>query len=116
MSKFNLFSVLFVNFLAIGCANKSLYYWGNYESVVYKSFSKPGEMPSERQIEIFLADFERAQAANMAMPPGWHANLGVLYFETGQLDLAHKQLTTEKKLFPESKVFVDNLLKKLVKK
>ena len=45
------------------------------------------------------------------MPPGLHAHLGMLYFNTGREIEAREQFAMEKSLFPESGHFVDYVLK-----
>jgi hypothetical protein len=83
--------------------------------VIYASYLSPGDVPAEVQIEALEKDYQAARATNKRMPPGWHAHLGYLYFETGNLDQARQQFLTEKAEFPESAVFVDRLLANLPK-
>lgn len=100
-----------------GCATRSppLYQWGNYEELIYTSYAAPGNVPPEKQVEILEADYQKARADNRRMPPGWHAQLGFLYFQLGKADQARQELMTEKAQFPESGVFVDRLLANLRK-
>jgi hypothetical protein len=100
-----------------GCATRAptIYQWGNYEDLVYTSHAAPGDVPPEKQVEILEADYQKARAGDARMPPGWHANLGYLYFELGKTDQARQELLTEKTQFPESRVFVDRLLANLRK-
>ena len=100
--------------LLSGCASEpTLYSWGRYEDVLYDSYAKPGATPPERQIEILEADYQQARAANKPVPPGWHAQLGYLYYQTGKLDQARQEFETEKANFPESSVYMDRFLAKL---
>ena len=96
----------------VGCATRSppLYQWGNYEELIYTSYAAPGNVPPEKQVEILEADYQKARAGNQRMPPGWHAQLGFLYFQLGKADQGRQELLTEKAQFPESAVFVDRLL------
>jgi hypothetical protein len=100
-----------------GCATRSppLYQWGNYEELIYTSYAAPGNVPAEKQVEILEADYQKARADNRRMPPGWHAQLGFLYFQLGKADQARQELMTEKAEFPESGIFVDRLLANLRK-
>ena len=99
-----------------GCATpQTLYTWGNYEELIYASYSGEGKMPPERQVEALELDFQKARAANQRLPPGWHAHLGYLYYELGKQDQARQELQTEKAEFPESAVFTDRLLANLAK-
>jgi len=95
-----------------GCvtAPRPLYAWGSYQNLVYASYREPGGMPPERQVEQLEKDYQQALALHARMPPGWHAHLGVLYYQLGKADEAVRELNTEKAEFPESTVFVDRLL------
>ena len=98
--------------LLCGCQTaRPLYYWGNYETVLYQSYAAPGKHTPAEHIDKLKADIEKAAATNQKVPPGLHAHLGLLYYQTGQTDLALKEFETEKALFPESTAFIDGLLK-----
>lgn len=102
---------------SVGCVSSDrLYYWGEYEDTIYKSYTKPGKMPLERQIEILEQDREKALAKAQPMPPGWHVHLGALYAEAGKLALAKRSFQIEKEKFPESSTLVDFFLKRMAKK
>ena len=99
-----------------GCAARpTLYSWGNYEDVIYASYLSKNDFPAEKQIAILEQDYQIARSQNKRMPPGWHAQLGYLYYEVGKTDQAQQELMTEKTEFPESTVFVDRLLHNLDK-
>lgn len=95
--------LLLLVIFAGGCATQ-MYSWERYEDTIYTSYNAPGEMPAERQIEILEADYQKARSKNKPVPPGWHAHLGFLYYQTGKLDQALQEFQTEKKTFPESTV------------
>ena len=101
--------------VAAGCAQPTLYSWGQYEELIYRSYAAPGTVAPEMQIERLEADYQRARAENKPVPPGFHAHLGFLYFQLGKLDQAKQELETEKAQFPESAVFIDRLLANLKK-
>ncbi len=100
-----------------GCATpkQSLYQWGDYENQVYALYNDPGKSPVEAQIEKLEADYQKARSANKAVPPGFHAHLGYLYFQVGKLDQAVLSFQTEKTLFPESAIYMDRILAKAKK-
>jgi hypothetical protein len=99
-----------------GCtARPTQYSWGSYEEIVYASYASRSDVPLEKQIEIMEKDYQMARAANKRVPPGWHAHLGYLYYESGKANEARQELLTEKAEFPESAVFVDRLLANLQK-
>jgi hypothetical protein len=61
------------------------------------------------------ADYQKARSTNKAVPPGFHAHLGYLYFKAGKDDQAFQSFQTEKALFPESGVYMDRILSKAKK-
>lgn len=103
-------SSLFPLIFLIGCATPTMYSWGSYEDLVYASYAAPGNVTPETQILRMEQDYQKARADNRRVPPGWHAHLGYLYYQTGKVDESVRELQTEKSEYPESKVFVDTLL------
>jgi len=110
-------AVLVMASLMAGCATPvpTLYQWGSYQTQVYNLYNDPGKVPVEAQIEKLEADYQVARSANKAVPPGYHAHLGYLYFQTGKKDQALQSFQTEKNLFPESTVFMDRVIAQLKK-
>ena len=101
--------------LLLGCSTSTLYSWGHYEAQIYSSSVTPASMSPEAQVAQLEQDYQKARAENKRMPPGFHAQLGYLYFQLGRLDQARRELEAEKTEFPESAVLVDRLLASLKK-
>lgn len=101
--------------LLAACAEppRKLYYWGHYEELIYTSYAVPGKVSPQLLIEQLEQDYQKARAANMRVPPGFHAELGYAYYELGKVDQARQEFETEKAEFPESTVFMDRLLTRL---
>lgn len=99
-----------------GCGPQTRYYWGNYEELVYTNYSSPGSVPLGKQIQILQGDAQKAQKAGKPLPPGFHAQLGYLFAQQGNADLAKEQFETEKQLFPESTVMMDRLIANMARK
>jgi len=92
-----------------GCAApKPLYQWEGYQTQVYEYFK--GES-KEAQVTALEAGIQKIQAQGGAVPPGYHAQLGMLYLGLGKDEQMAKQFQTEKTLFPESAQYMDFLLK-----
>ncbi len=102
--------------LLSGCGTPPKYAWGHYEQMIYTAYRAPDKAPTERQIEVFEKDYQKARSENKPVPPGFHAYLGYLYFDLGKADEARREFETEKANFPESAVFMDRLLANLSKK
>ncbi len=97
--------------LATGCASQNtLYQWGSYENQIYAMYADGGKTSPQDQIGKLEKDLEQARAANKALPPGFQAHLGYLYFQIGRLDQAIASFETEKLLFPESRPYMDRLI------
>ena len=100
--------------LLAGCAAgpKSLYQWEGYQPQVYEYFK--GES-KEAQVAELDRGLEKIKSANGAVPPGYHAQLGLLYSNLGKDDQMVQEFQTEKALFPESGAYIDFLMKNVKK-
>jgi hypothetical protein len=87
-----------------------LYHWGSYQPSLYLHH-KDGITDYAAQIDAIEATLQRAEAQGQSVPPGLHAHLGMLYFNTGREVEAREQFGMEKQLFPESGHFVDYVIK-----
>ncbi len=97
--------------LISGCATqKELYYWGEYEDLIYDSYVRPGSADPLTQIEKLTADIQKAEANGQKVPPGIFAHLGYLYAVEGNESLSREAFEREKELYPESTVFIQGLL------
>ena len=116
MKVMNIAGVAIAALLITSCAkNKEpMYYWGDYQSSLY-SYYQHDKSP-EQQIESLNAIVEQAKAKNKPVPPGLHAQIGLLYVDTGRHDLAFQQFNSEKAQFPESAAYMDFLMRNKEKK
>jgi hypothetical protein len=98
--------------LVSGCASQphGLYQWEGYQPQVYQYFQ--GTSSKEAQIAELESGLQKIQASGKAVPPGYHAQLGLLYGQTGSGDRMVQEFQTEQTLFPESALYIDFLLKK----
>ncbi|NBF04630.1 DUF4810 domain-containing protein [Pseudomonas sp. Fl5BN2] len=95
--------------LLAGCSGpKTLYQWETYQSQTYEYFK--GEEAKEAQVEALERDLQKIKSTGKAVPPGYHAHLGMLYAGLGKDDQMVQQFNTEKALFPESARYMDFLL------
>jgi len=98
-----------------GCAPKPLYYWGEYEGLIYTMYNKPGSAEPDTQAVKLQEDLANAKAAGLKVPPGLHAHLGYMYFLQGNTQAALTEFSAEKVLFPESVTFIDGMIGRLKK-
>ncbi|WJV53886.1 DUF4810 domain-containing protein [Pectobacteriaceae bacterium CE90] len=111
---FNKKTVLLLTISALaGCASapKTTYSWDNYQSTLYQYYQQDKASPEE-QIASLNKSLDIAKAKNKPVPPGLHAQLGLLYAKTGNTGNARQQFEAEKTQFPESAPFMDFLLSK----
>ena len=99
--------ILAACFSACESSPGSLYSWGSYELQVYAYLN--GESRGG-QLAALERDLEKMEAN---VPPGFYAQMGLLYAEMGDAAEAIACFTMEKTLFPEAAVFMDFLLNTL---
>lgn len=104
--------ILSLPILLVGCCKSNdMYYWGEYQNVVYGTYMD--NSAPEQQVEIMQKDVQMANSLCKPLPPGFHAQLGYLYLQLGNLDLAKQEFEIEKQLFPESTLFMDKIINKV---
>lgn len=107
---------IFSTLLISGCAqNKSMYYWGSYESLIYSMYVEAGTAEPDVQIEKLNKDIQRTVERGGKTPPGVYAHLGFMYAVAGNSELAKDAFNQEKALFPESAHFIDGMMSRAFK-
>jgi len=97
-------------------APKPLYYWGNYEQLVYDMYKNPGNATPEVQLQKLNQDIQIAQNKGLRVAPGIYAHIGMLYASMGDAGSAKAALEQEQQLYPESTQFVSGLIKRMDKR
>ena len=97
-----------------GCASHptSLYYWGDYQPQVYEYLVAADQKGPEAQLQVLEQTAAEAQSRGEALPPGFNAHRGLLYLKAGQADKAQAAFLAEETQYPESKPYMQFLLKK----
>ncbi len=100
--------------LLVGCSSqpKPIYMWGKFPHQQYDTLLRAGWSVGE-QIQVLQAQMEKAKAKDSLLPPGFRAHLGMLYLSAGDVDAARNLWTAEKTIFPESALYINQLLKRL---
>ena len=100
--------------LLVGCANnQTTYHWGNYEQLVYNMYKNPGKATADQQLDTLRKDIETAASKGKPVPPGVYAHMGMLYATIGDSAQAKQALDEEVARYPDSAVFVNNMLGRL---
>jgi hypothetical protein len=99
--------------LIVGCAPKTMYYWGDYSNTLYK-YKKDAtpEMLVKHKTEL-LDIISKSNEKGLRIPPGINAELGYIFLLQEQDDQAMVYLKKEKSTYPESTKFIDDLLQNL---
>lgn len=116
MKKFNKVMLCVVVLILAGCAAKSpqkIYNWDGYQDSVYHFYTN--ETSPQEQIATLQKLVERSKANNKPVPPGVHAQLGMLYSNTGNTDLAMAEFNAEENKYPESVSYIHFLKAKKIK-
>ncbi|ORC51233.1 DUF4810 domain-containing protein [Burkholderia sp. A27] len=110
---FKSMSIAALGAILTGCATPPpppLYQWDAYQPQVYEYLK--GKTSPEQQIDALEKGLQQISAKGKTPPPGFHAQMGMLYADVGKGDQARQQFEAEKQLFPESSAYMDFLLKK----
>lgn len=112
-----LFAIIFSLWLLSGCAKSAneMYYWGEYEQLIHDMYVEPGKADAVMQIEKLTADIQKAESEGKQVPPGLYAHLGLMYISQGKTVQGEAALLEEKKLYPESRVFIQGLIERASK-
>jgi len=94
---------------AAGCAPKTAYLWGDYDSVLYAHYANPQD--SERYLERLGQIVQKAEVEKDRIPPGLYAEYGYALFEAGRLDEAIIYYRKERAEWEESRVFMDKMIR-----
>jgi hypothetical protein len=97
--------------LLCGCVttDKYKYNWGKYDPSLYDYYKDPtklGELNASLSAIVNAAETNKA-----AVPPGIYAEYGYLQLQQGNNAQAIALFKQEEALWPESKVFMDNMIK-----
>lgn len=98
--------------LVSACAQpaKSMYSWQSYQPSVYAYLKDDGADYAAQSLAM-EKNIETARSADAQLPPGFRAHLGMLYLKMGEGAKGVEQFEGEKAAFPESKPFMDFLLR-----
>ncbi len=96
-----------------GCAGTpDQYYWGEYESILYKIYQQPGSVTEEQQISLLETDIEQAENRGKPVPPGIYLHLGMVYASLGMMSDAMAAFASEQEIYPESRPFIEGMLER----
>lgn len=96
--------------LAGGCAtNQQKYNWGRYDPALYAYYKNPDKLTGLSAALDGVIKTGDSSAAKV--PPGIYAEYGYLQLQAGKRDQAIELFKQEEAHWPESKVFMDRMIK-----
>jgi len=116
VKKKGLFIGLVATLLLTSCSTpKALYSWDNYDDTSYKYLKNGDEKSTEQLIKTYQQLIEKQKGTRKTVPPGIYADYGFILLQTGKAEEGKAMLEKEIALYPESKLFIDQILKKAEK-
>ena len=99
--------------LMSGCGgHQPMYEYADYSESYYQ-LKQNGDAETTGEWKVALEDsIKESNEEGLRTPPGINANLGYLYLRVNDDDKAISFFNVEKKIYPESTVFMDKLIKK----
>lgn len=101
-------AVMFLFALAQGCAPRTRYAWGKYDSTLYSHYKNPQD--KEAHLERLKEIVQEAEAQDR-VPPGLYAEYGYALYESGNIREALSYFEKEKAKWPESNVLMEKMIR-----
>lgn len=92
---------------------KPLYTWGNYEKTSYNYLKNTDEKSIQQLTEDYQKIINNQRGTRGVIPPGICADYGFLLLQEGKTKEGKEMLMKEIALYPESKIFIERILKML---
>ena len=103
-------------FLLCSCTTqKKLYSWEKYQTTSYNYLKNSDEKATQELIKTYKVIIDKQTGTRGVVPPGIYADYGFLLLQINKTTEGKEMLLKEIALYPESKVFIDRILKKLEK-
>ncbi len=92
-----------------GCVAPQKYNWGKYEASMYSYYKNPTKL--DEYAGSLDEIIKSSESGNKKVPPGIYAEYGYLQLQAGRNQEAIKLFELEEKNWPESKVFMERIIK-----
>jgi hypothetical protein len=96
----------------ISCeVQKPLYSWYNYSDASYNYIKKSDEKSTNDLVESYKKIIAKQEGTRGLVPPGIYADYAFLLMKQNKNTEAQVMLEKEIELYPESKIFMDRIIK-----
>jgi hypothetical protein len=99
----------------IGCAPKSIFYWGDYSETLYDYKKNPDEKTLAAHEKSLQDIITASPKKHKQVPPGVYAEYGFLLIKDGKEQEGLVYFDKEATLYPESIVFIQRLKDELAR-
>jgi hypothetical protein len=98
--------------LLLSCTvQKPLYSWSNYQTTSYNYLKNNQDKDLQELLDSYKKIIEKQEGTRNVPPPGVCADYGYLLIMKGKTAEGKTLLKKEVELYPESKIFIDRILK-----
>ena len=97
--------------LASCTIQNSLYTWDKYEITSYNYLKNSDEKSLQQLIQTCQNIIEKQKGSRGVVPPGVYADYGFVLLQANKTEEGKAMLLKEVALYPESKIFIDRILK-----
>jgi hypothetical protein len=109
--KKTIITALAVILLTACTLQKPLYTWSNYTNTSYNYLKNSDEKSTQELIKTYKSIIEQQKGSRNVVPPGIYADYGFILLQTNKTTEGKAMLAQEIALYPESKVFIERILK-----
>jgi hypothetical protein len=101
-------------FLLCSCTvAPKLYSWDKYQSTSYNYLKNNDDKSTQELLTSYQHIIEKQTGTRGVVPPGIYADYGFLLLKANKAAEGKEMLQKEIALYPESKIFIDKILKKI---
>jgi hypothetical protein len=116
MSKRKYLLMAVISIFAVSCApTKPLYNWRGYDDAVYAYTKSSDEKSNENLVNVYEKLIKKSGGSRQVPPPGVCADYGYVLIKKGEIVKGKALLVKETILYPESKQFIDRIIKRFDK-
>ncbi len=115
MKKLFISGICILMFSSCSTSEKSLYSWYNYVDSSYQYNKKQDPKSTEALFKDYQKMIAKQKGTRKTVPPGIYAENGYMLVKSGKIEDGITLLKKEVELYPESKLFIERIIKQLEK-